>query len=69
MTNPWKLTPRERDVCEHLIVLVEDKLISRALEIAPRTINHHLRVIYRKMGVGNRVMAALTYDRWLRSTP
>jgi DNA-binding CsgD family transcriptional regulator len=68
--TPWGLTQREIEICEAIIAgHAEDKLLLRVINTSLRTISAHMTSIFQKMGVQNRVMAALTYDRWLRSTP
>jgi DNA-binding CsgD family transcriptional regulator len=52
-----RLTPREREV----MVLVSSGYLNREiaeqLDISPETVKHHLRLIYPKLGVHNRVQA------------
>jgi DNA-binding CsgD family transcriptional regulator len=48
------LTPRERQVVEHLLGGATDREIGRALGVAHRTVHKHLEQVYRKLGLANR---------------
>jgi DNA-binding CsgD family transcriptional regulator len=53
------LTRREADVLRHLTLGRADKEIAHHCRISPRTVHHHLRSIYAKLGVDNRTAACL----------
>lgn len=48
------LTPREREVVEHLVGGPTDHEIARRLGISQRAMHKHLERIYRKLGLSNR---------------
>lgn len=63
MENPWGLTQKE---CTTLVLLVDgmaNKTIAHTMAVAEGTVNTYLRRAYAKMGVSNRVAAALKWDR------
>jgi len=47
------LTPREREVLDHLVRGSPHKVIAHALEISPRTIEVHRARIMEKLGAKN----------------
>lgn len=53
------LTPRELDVLRHLAEGETNQEISRDLRISEHTVAHHLTSLFAKIGVSNRVDAAL----------
>lgn len=55
------LTTRERDVCELVAGGATNREAATALFVSPRTVEHHLRQAYRKLGVRSRTELAL---RW-----
>ncbi|HTE59585.1 MAG TPA: helix-turn-helix transcriptional regulator, partial [Solirubrobacteraceae bacterium] len=55
------LTPRERDVCDLVVGGATNREVATALFLSPRTVEHHLRVAYRKLGVRSRTELAA---RW-----
>ena len=57
--NPDELTGREADVLCALARGQSMKEIARTLEIAPKTVDHHLQRIYPKLGVSTRAGATL----------
>lgn len=57
--NPDELTAREVDVLCALARGQSMKQIARTLEIAPKTVDHHLQRIYPKLGVSTRAGATL----------
>lgn len=57
--NAHSLTPRERDVLEHLARGETNKEIASALGLEVVTVKLHVRGLCRKLGVKNRTQAAL----------
>jgi DNA-binding CsgD family transcriptional regulator len=55
---PVALTPRERDVCEQVAAGATNREAAAALFLSPRTVEHHLRMSYRKLGVRSRAELA-----------
>jgi two-component system nitrate/nitrite response regulator NarL len=53
------LSERQREVLEHLAAGCTNDEIAEKLFISPNTVKFHLRVIYQRLGVHNRVEAAL----------
>jgi DNA-binding NarL/FixJ family response regulator len=53
------LTNRQRDVLWEVAVGKQNKEIAEALCITESTVENHLRVIYRKLGVTNRTEAVI----------
>jgi DNA-binding CsgD family transcriptional regulator len=53
------LSLRETEVLRLVAAGLTDLEIARQLVLSPRTINAHLRSIYRKMGVGSRTAAVV----------
>jgi two-component system, NarL family, nitrate/nitrite response regulator NarL len=51
------LTPREREILGHLVSGMTNKEIARALALQEITVKLHVRSIFRKLGVRNRVEA------------
>jgi RNA polymerase sigma factor (sigma-70 family) len=49
-----RLTPRERDVLKLVATGLTNREIGERLGVSPRTIDAHLRSIYRKIGVASR---------------
>jgi DNA-binding CsgD family transcriptional regulator len=52
------LTEREREVCALVIGGASNAQVAAALFISPRTVEHHLHSIYRKVGVRSRAQLA-----------
>lgn len=48
-----ELTPRELDVLKHLVDGKPNKLIARALDVSPRTVEIHRSRVLQKMGMDN----------------
>lgn len=57
------LTPREREVLEHLGQGDSNKAIARRLEISEATVRVHLTAVYRELGVASRTQALLEARR------
>jgi DNA-binding CsgD family transcriptional regulator/tetratricopeptide (TPR) repeat protein len=52
--NVGVLTARERDVCKLVAGGATNREVAAALHMSPRTVEHHLRMSYRKLGVRSR---------------
>lgn len=57
--HDYRLTPREREVLQHLLRGASNKEIARALDLQVVTVKLHIRSLCRKMGAENRTQAAL----------
>jgi DNA-binding CsgD family transcriptional regulator/tetratricopeptide (TPR) repeat protein len=55
------LTARERDVCELVASGRTNREVAAALFLSPRTVEHHLRAAYRKLGVRSRTELAVRF--------
>lgn len=53
------LTPRELEVLQLLVEGLSNKAIADKLTMSPRTVQAHLRNVYRKFGVFNRTSAVV----------
>lgn len=53
------LSPRERQILEHIARGASNKTIARALDIAETTVKVHVQHILRKLGLSSRVQAAV----------
>ena len=53
-----ELTSRERDVCRLVAGGSTNREVASALFLSPRTVEHHLRMAYRKLGVRSRTELA-----------
>ncbi len=56
--GPDRLTPRERDILEHLNRGLSNKAIARALGISPKTVDHHVSAVIAKLEATSRAHAA-----------
>jgi two-component system nitrate/nitrite response regulator NarL len=54
-----KLTPREGEMLAQLALGLSNKEIARKLDVAESTVKIHLQSILKKLGVNNRVQAAI----------
>lgn len=52
------LSPREMDVLRHLVDGLSNPEVAAALNLSRHTVKQHTSVVYRKLGVRNRVQAA-----------
>lgn len=53
------LSRRERDVLEHIRRGLSNRQIAERLFVSTNTINKHVQKVFRKLGVSNRVQAAM----------
>src|SRR6185437_5789923 len=53
-----ELTEREREVCALVVAGSSNAQVAAALFISPRTVEHHLHSVYRKVGVRSRAQLA-----------
>jgi DNA-binding CsgD family transcriptional regulator len=58
--NPAGLTPREMDVLSLLAQGLRNSEIASDLVVSPKTVDHHVSAVLRKLGVNNRRSAART---------
>jgi DNA-binding NarL/FixJ family response regulator len=64
-----ELTDREREVLSLLAAGLQNKQIARRLEISEKTVKAHLTSVFRRIGVADRMQAALwAQERGLRRT-
>jgi DNA-binding CsgD family transcriptional regulator len=56
-----ELTEREREVCAQVVAGSSNAEVAAALFISPRTVEHHLHSIYRKVGVRSRAQLAARF--------
>jgi len=59
------LSPREREVLEHILLGHRVPTIARDLFISPHTVRNHLKSIFQKIGVGSQVELV----EWLQRRP
>ena len=57
-TGTGKLTARERDICDLVVAGRTNREVAALLFLSPRTVEHHLRMAYRKLGVRSRTALA-----------
>ena len=57
------LSATERSALKHLDAGYTNKEIARLLQISPNTVKFHVRAIYDRMGVHNRVEAARLLEK------
>jgi two-component system, NarL family, nitrate/nitrite response regulator NarL len=58
-SEPFHLSPREREMLTHLVAGHSNKAIARRLDIAEATVKVHLKSVLRKIRVENRTQAAI----------
>ncbi|MDX6553440.1 MAG: hypothetical protein QOH74_1928, partial [Gaiellales bacterium] len=64
-----ELTDREREVLSLLAAGLQNKQIAQRLEISEKTVKAHLTSVFRRIGVADRMQAALwAQERGLRRT-
>jgi DNA-binding NarL/FixJ family response regulator len=61
--NPWNLTPQQVRVLDALSETGNTKATARALDLTIRAVEEHLYHLYKRMGVKNRLLAVLAWDR------
>ncbi|UCD49931.1 MAG: response regulator transcription factor [Phycisphaerales bacterium] len=66
LTRSLGLSPRQADIVKHLLRGGSDKQIARELEISVPTVRTHLRRLFRKFGVNDRVELILYIVACLR---
>ncbi len=62
-SNPNHLTQRERQILQLLAQGLSNKAIATALCLSEKTIGTHMKSIFEKMGVHNRVAAVRAGER------
>jgi len=60
---PPPLSPREREVLQHIAAGATNKEIGRALHLSPHTIKEHTSSLYRRLGVRGRTEAVREAQR------
>ncbi|MFM2059234.1 MAG: hypothetical protein RLY71_3619 [Pseudomonadota bacterium] len=58
VTDAGRLSPREAEIARHFSDGASYKEVAQTLHIAPATARHHLREIYRKLGVSDKAELA-----------
>ena len=61
--NPWRLTAREMEVLTLIGRGLANRDIARALVLSPKTVDHHVSAVLRKVGVADRGAAARAATR------
>jgi DNA-binding CsgD family transcriptional regulator len=56
-----KLSPKETQIVRLLLQNEKQESIAQALKISPHTVNNHLRRIYAKLGIHDRVTVTLFF--------
>jgi len=59
--NRYHLTPRERQIAELICQGLRNGNIAKSLHIRPGTVKTHIRNIYRKVRVENKISMLLTF--------
>jgi DNA-binding CsgD family transcriptional regulator len=60
---PHLLTPRERAVCDLVVLGATNREAAESLFVSPRTVEHHLRQVYRKLELRSRTELAAAFAR------
>jgi DNA-binding CsgD family transcriptional regulator len=66
LTRSLGLTARQADIVQHLMLGESDKQIARELEISVPTVRTHLRKLFQKFGINDRVELILHIFAYLR---
>lgn len=66
LKRSFGLTPRQADIVQHLMLGESDKQIARELEISIPTVRTHLRKLFQKFGINDRVELILYVFAYLR---
>jgi len=61
--QPAQLSKRERDVLDQIRLGLTNRQIAERLVVSTNTINKHVHQVLTKLGVSNRVQAAITDSR------
>jgi DNA-binding NarL/FixJ family response regulator len=59
ITDPRRLTKREREIMQFICTGLSNKEIARKLEVSDGTVKVHLHHIYEKLSIRNRAMLAV----------
>jgi DNA-binding CsgD family transcriptional regulator len=59
MTSLSDLTPREMEILRLVLIGKTNRAIAREIYISTKTVDFHLHKMYRKIGVGTRLMVAV----------
>ena len=65
----FQLSPREREILDHLLKGKSNREIERDLFISSHTVRNHVYNIYRKMDISNRLQLMNRLKTWLESGP
>ena len=57
------LSPRQREILQHLAQGKDNKTIARAMRITPKTVKNQLTVVFRRLNVESRTQAAILVIR------
>lgn len=65
-SNPWGLSASMCRCVRGIVMFYDIKSVSRSLGVSQHTVADYLKQAYSRMGVDNRVQAAVAFDRWDR---
>lgn len=65
-TNPFGLTDSQADVMDGLVRWGASKAVCAELSIVQSTLEQHVSAVVKQMGVTNRMLAVLEWDRFSR---